>query len=651
MNDMDILKLNNNEIYNKYIAEIEDLYKDFDYLNISKNELKKIVFLAIDKSKKDYNGNKDYLLLLKDFINTELSIKIAELMSNPRLRKKIINRFISKDDFKVTNYINAIERLHKIDNFLKENKYEVNPDYMINLIKNNQSFKKYIELIFNNYDRVIISGKSKEVFKNDFIVLAVEMYCMIQKVDINLDIDDIEEKDYMDTKFGIDSLGLYLHEISRVPLLSSKEELELAKKIKEGDKEARKQFIEANLRLVVSIAKKYSNSIENGAISLLDLIQDGNIGLTKAVDKFDYQKGYKFSTYAIWWIRQAITRGIAEKSRNIRLPVHVHGKVTEYKMIYNDLAQTLDHNPTTKEISQKMNISLDKAYKYAYLKDDAKSLDEPVSLDGDESLLSFIEADNINIESDYMKKSLVEAVNKFLNSFDLKDKDLYIIKERFGLIDGVPKTLDEIGRSLGVTRERIRQIEAKVFSRFYKKKKLLTDLAIYLDYPEEGLRRIEQFSEKSYKKDIYKSPASKAIEADNNPLIYVNTIYEYFNNKGVPVVNFDEIVNSSLNITDPIIPQKTEGTYARLTTKDCDRLIELIYSENIKSQFKGLTYQDLIIILLKFGYINEKSYCTKVISEFLKIQPYQVRGSIKKGLETYKDYLAQINVKSLKKHN
>lgn len=651
MKDQEILNLSSKDIYNTYINEIEELYKDFDYLNTTKNNLKSIVLSAIDKSKETYKGNVQYIEYLKELINNEFMSKTTELMSNSRLRKNIINRYISKDDIKVTNYIKAIERLHKIDSFLKNNKFEINPDYMINLIKNNKSFKKYIELIYNYYERVIIAGKSRDVFQNDLIVLAVEMYCMIQKVDIKLDLEELEEKDYMDTKYGVDSLGLYLHEICKIPLLNSNEELELAKKIKEGDQIARKKFIEANLRLVVSIAKKYSNSIENGCVSMLDLIQDGNIGLTKAVDKFDYQKGYKFSTYAIWWIRQAITRGIAEKARTIRLPVHVHRKVTEYKMVYNDLAQTLDHNPTTKEISQKMNISLDKAYKYAYLKDDAKSLDEPVSLDGDESLLSFIEADNINIENDYMKKSLVGEVDKFLNSFDLKDNDLYVIRERFGLNDGVPKTLDEIRKSLGVTRERIRQIEAKVFSRFYKRKKLLAELAIYLDYPEEGLRKIEQFSESSYKKDIYKSPNTKATEADSNPLIYVNTIFDFFNKKGFPIINLNEIVNGSLNITDSIIPQKTEGTYARLTTKDCDRLIELLNDQNIKSQFNGLRYEDLIIILLKFGYINEKSYCTKVISEFLKIQPYQVRVSIKKGLETYKDYLAQINVKSLKKRN
>jgi RNA polymerase primary sigma factor len=259
-----------------------------------------------------------------------------------------------------------------------------------------------------------------------------------------------------------DSIQMYLREIGKTPLLKGAEEMELAKRITKGDVAARKRLIEANLRLVVSIAKKYMGR----NLGLLDLIQEGNLGLFRAVEKFDWRKGFKFSTYATWWIRQAITRALADQSRTIRIPVHMVETLNKYAQAERQLVQDLGREPLPEEIAAEMGIEVEKVYQLKKISQETVSIDTPVG-DSDEEdsyLGDFIEdPDTVTPSETAGRQILKEYVTGIMK--DLDPREQKILKMRFGLEDGVTHTLEEVGKEFGVTRERIRQIEAKALER------------------------------------------------------------------------------------------------------------------------------------------------------------------------------------------
>ncbi|MDO8522129.1 MAG: sigma-70 family RNA polymerase sigma factor [bacterium] len=264
---------------------------------------------------------------------------------------------------------------------------------------------------------------------------------------------------------GFDSVQMYLREIGQYPLINGDQEKELAKRILQNDDEARNILARSNLRLVVSIAKKYVNRSPD--LTLLDLIQEGNLGLFKAVDKFDYTKGYKFSTYATWWIRQAITRALADQSRTIRIPVHMVETIAKYKQKVRELSQHLGRDPLPEEIAEEMGIEVEKIYVIQKINQDTVSLESPVGEDDDErsTLGSFIADETIaSPDQDASRRILSEQMEGILD--ELSPKERKILEMRNGLTDeGICYTLEEVGREFGVTRERIRQIEAKALER------------------------------------------------------------------------------------------------------------------------------------------------------------------------------------------
>lgn len=258
-----------------------------------------------------------------------------------------------------------------------------------------------------------------------------------------------------------DSIQMYLKEIGQYPLITAAEEVELAKRIEDGDDEAKNILARSNLRLVVSIAKKYVGRSPD--LTLLDLIQEGNLGLFKAVDKFDWTKGYKFSTYATWWIRQAITRALADQSRTIRVPVHMVETIAKYKQVVRRLSQDLGREPLPEEIAIEMNLDVDKIYQIEKIDQSTASLDSPTKDDDDDgksTLGDFLSDDSIMSPDDAASHRIVSDQIKQIMS-DLPEKERRILEMRHGLKDGITHTLEEVGKEFGVTRERIRQIEAK----------------------------------------------------------------------------------------------------------------------------------------------------------------------------------------------
>ena len=285
-------------------------------------------------------------------------------------------------------------------------------------------------------------------------------------LDDDMDIDGLDDEEEVEldkidlsVPEGVsieDPVRMYLKEIGKVPLLSAEEEIELAKKMEQGDENAKKRLAEANLRLVVSIAKRY---VGRGML-FLDLIQEGNLGLIKAVEKFDYRKGYKFSTYATWWIRQAITRAIADQARTIRIPVHMVETINKLIRVSRQLLQELGREPTPEEIAEEMDMPVERVREILKISQEPVSLETPIGEEEDSHLGDFIQDDNVPVPADaaaftLLKEQLIEVLGT------LTEREQKVLRLRFGLDDGRARTLEEVGKEFNVTRERIRQIEAK----------------------------------------------------------------------------------------------------------------------------------------------------------------------------------------------
>ena len=341
------------------------------------------------------------------------------------------------------------EKLKELLSLAKKKKnmleYQEISDFFADMQLDSDKFEKILDFLeANNIDVLRITDDDAD----DDILLEVD------------DDDEIEvEKIDLSVPDGVsieDPVRMYLKEIGKVPLLSAEEEIELAKRMELGDQEAKKRLAEANLRLVVSIAKRY---VGRGML-FLDLIQEGNLGLIKAVEKFDYRKGYKFSTYATWWIRQAITRAIADQARTIRIPVHMVETINKLIRVSRQLLQELGREPSPEEIAEAMDIPVERVREIQKISQEPVSLETPIGEEEDSHLGDFIQDDNVPVPAEaaastLLKEQLVEVLGT------LTEREQKVLRLRFGMDDGRARTLEEVGREFNVTRERIRQIEAK----------------------------------------------------------------------------------------------------------------------------------------------------------------------------------------------
>ena len=341
------------------------------------------------------------------------------------------------------------EKLKELLSLAKKKKnmleYQEISDFFADMQLDSDKFEKILDFLeANNIDVLRITDDDAD----DDILLEVD------------DDDEIEvEKIDLSVPDGVsieDPVRMYFKEIGKVPLLSAEEEIELAKRMELGDQEAKKRLAEANLRLVVSIAKRY---VGRGML-FLDLIQEGNLGLIKAVEKFDYRKGYKFSTYATWWIRQAITRAIADQARTIRIPVHMVETINKLIRVSRQLLQELGREPTPEEIAAEMNMPVERVREILKISQEPVSLETPIGEEEDSHLGDFIQDDNVPVPADAAAFTLLkEQLEEVLGT--LTEREQKVLTLRFGLEDGRARTLEEVGREFNVTRERIRQIEAK----------------------------------------------------------------------------------------------------------------------------------------------------------------------------------------------
>ena len=320
----------------------------------------------------------------------------------------------------------------------------------------------------SNKINVISDNDEEGIEELEFDEAAVSMDMDDEDVPDEKELQDISKLVIGDVKVN-DSVKIYLKEIGKVPLLTAQQEIDLAQRIIAGDEDAKQELINANLRLVISIAKRYAGR----GMPFLDLIQEGNMGLIKAVEKFDYTKGFKFSTYATWWIRQAITRAIADQARTIRIPVHMVETINKITRAQRQLVQELGRDPTAEEISDRLEGSLSAARirEIQRINQEPVSLETPIGEEDDSHLGDFLEDKEVESPSDYTTKSLLkDELNEVM--LELTDRERRVLELRYGLIDNHPRTLEEVGKVFGVTRERIRQIEAKAIKKLRTRKRV-----------------------------------------------------------------------------------------------------------------------------------------------------------------------------------
>ena len=515
-------KKNNNEnikkLYDMLEPITEKVYLEYSYAKIDKTEYKRIVKATIMAISKDIDRldmkkfNVFFEGRLKEYINKYIK-------TNKSIFKQVFNNYLEFIDTECLSYNDALKQLKMISEFFSKIGYVIEPDVCMELLNKNNRLQNILKIIVDNKKEVLKKKKIEDIYDNDTFVILIRMYCMINNVELFDGTDNLERNNDDDFTRGVNTLDLYLKEI-KMPLLTKEKELELCNRVKNGDEEAKNIFVESNLRLVVNIAKTYMGR----GLSFQDLIQEGNLGLIKAVERYDGSKDYRFSTYAYFWIVQALTRAIANYGRKIRIPVNLHNKVVQYKKASQDFTAAYGRNPTIKEMALELGISTLESEKLCNLQNDAVSLNVPIGDDHDDELEALIPADEVSFGSDIELSDMQRETIELINNSNLTEKEKTVLMLRFEIAGNKKMTLEEIGDMYGVTKERIRQIENKAIIKL-RRNKQIEKMAIYMDNPDKAIRNLHDRNDnkvRDYGVNNNKPEVRRKTKDDGN----IKTIYE-----------------------------------------------------------------------------------------------------------------------------
>lgn len=692
--------------------------------NMTQHQLETLLSPFIEKERLKYNyinlPQSIYLSKLKEIedtmdfsdgkIDIESMIKncskryIVDTLEKENQAIKVVSNFIKKNIKPQNKYQDNIISFEKIVNFFHDFNFFPPPNLLIELIDKNDTLNKILQDVVENNLEILQKYDIDSKFSDDISKNFIELYCLKNNIEIKKD-DDIQEEDYTEfitditnTVYTDDSVKMYLQEIHK-PILTKEQEKSLALRIRNGDEKAKELFIERNLRLVIKVARKYTGH----GISFLDLIQEGNLGLIKAVDKFDVTKGYKFSTYATCWIRQSIQRSLGDKSRNIRLPVHLYEKVKKYELLKKELSLKFNREPTFEELSKKMRVSIDTIYKYERLEHDTISLNMIVG-DEDSELEDFISLSTESIDNQFIEENLKDVIENLLKNSNLTTKEIDILKLRFGIGTNDPKTLEETGKIYGVSRERIRQIQEKALKKI-RRSYNVKELAIYMDNPKEAQKNIDRYRLKYQQHSLQKIKLKDRKESELKMEMQEKTkrkskdnLYEYFSDYSKPEVskvisrldedelellhkrygdNLLEPVKNDIDadekkvIISNIIPriqrmlegkkvrrrknnqkpqstiveEKTEETVQpqnSLNKEDYKQILGIFHNPEFLEMTKKKPLDECLIMSLKLGYFQEKCFSTDAIADFLDVDKEYVINVTKQGLNSYKEKLNQM---------
>ena len=684
--DKNIKDLTTKEILESLKEEIKSVFEKYKYAELTQEEKELIIEQTTIKVKKTYNEKNE----IKDFYIEELEKEIKSTIDQLLIGQKREIPVLAKHIENILSNSKSKDSLTVIKNLttlLNKYSFVIEPESFLELLGNSEYLEQELDEFVNKYKINITNGNIEELLKNNKAQEIIETYCMLKDIDTNLELE--EEKQENPTSENVeDDIKIYLKEIGKIKLLTEEEEKNLAYRIREGDKEARKILANSNLRLVVNIAKRYVGR----GVEFLDLIQDGNMGLMKAIEKYDVTKGFRFTTYATWWIKQSITRGIADKSRNVRLPVHLHEKVNKVKLAYNTLSNELGRAPTEEEMAEKTKFPLEVVKELLQYQQGTVSLQTVIGEDDDSELGDFIQSDDLSPEEEYEKLSLSDEIQKAFEKAKLSPREIKVITLRVGLNDNRARTLEEVGKELKVTRERVRQIEAKVLRKL-RNPRIARQLRIYNEDGDISFNTVQDLKEKSkiqpeekQEQDIKKEPEEKI------PTIY-DTLRRYSKERIDIVLNLLPVEDIKLlekiygpDLNNPIkkkptqqeqdefymvlIPeikkkiqviedmkkqeeQKEQNRKSKIIEiesyelrevfenkikkSDYLRLLDIIKKTGLYNIVSQLTIKETIIISLSFSEISGRYFNEKDIAEFLGITYDEVSKTITKVLRTYPD--------------
>lgn len=701
------MEKNIDEIKNMTQHQLETLLNPFiekERLKYNYINLPQSIYLSKLKEIEDTMDFSDGKIDIESMIKNCSKRYIVDTLEEENQAIKVVSNFIKKNIKPQNKYQDNIISFEKIVNFFHDFNCFPPPNLLIELIDKNDILNKILQDVVENNLEILQKYDIDSKFSDDISKNFIELYCLKNNIEIKKD-DDIQEEDYTEfitditnTVYTDDSVKMYLQEIHK-PILTKEQEKSLALRIRNGDEKAKELFIERNLRLVIKVARKYTGH----GISFLDLIQEGNLGLIKAVDKFDVTKGYKFSTYATCWIRQSIQRSLGDKSRNIRLPVHLYEKVKKYELLKKELSLKFNREPTFEELSKKMRVSIDTIYKYERLEHDTISLNMIVG-DEDSELEDFISLSTESIDNQFIEENLKDVIENLLKNSNLTTKEIDILKLRFGIGTNDPKTLEETGKIYGVSRERIRQIQEKALKKI-RRSYNVKELAIYMDNPKEAQKNIDRYRLKYQQQSLQKIKLKDRKESELKMEMQEKTkrkskdnLYEYFSDYSKPEVskvisrldedelellhkrygdNLLEPVKNDIDadekkvIISNIIPriqrmlegkkvrrrknnqkpqstiveEKTEETVQpqnSLNKEDYKQILGIFHNPEFLEMTKKKPLDECLIMSLKLGYFQEKCFSTDAIADFLDVDKEYVINVTKQGLTSYKEKLNQM---------
>lgn len=642
------------KIYNELLPNISKIYKQNCLLNITKEEIDNIVFEVIKKSQSDYDESVNYIDYIKKNIKIRLSLLLKSKLEDNTFAFNLISNYINTQNLNINNISEVLEFFENLNKYIKRIGYVLNVDVVINLINKNELFRNCIDRFYQKNINIILKNKLEDVYSNETITTAVDVYCMLNNIEIT---EDEEKSSTFESSDLEDSINMYLKEIGEIPILSSDEEKELAKKMISGDEKAREIFIKRNLKLVVSIAKKYQNK----GLDMLDLIQEGNIGLMTAVSKFDVNKNVKFSTYATWWIRQAITRGITDKGRNIRIPVHINEDLIKIRKHTYLFEARENRKPSIAELSQEMKISESRITEALKYQNDTISTNALIGEKDDAELGDFVPSNDDPLEDVIYLKDLKEKIDEIFESAKLTDKEKDVIILRFGLDNLGCRTLEEVGKKHNVTRERIRQIEAKALRKLKKSHYVKgfnpkeEEISSFIDNSfrnhftinkQEKELTINQRKELNTKETIYDvfAPYSKdeimqaIFELNNeerkiiiskfgyNLDMPINKSLIYLENDSFREYLFPKIKRLLLHINGIEINSCEE--YNDMAKTDIQAMYDFLKTPKFHRINQSLKVPEAMIFALKFGMVNNKKYSNHAISTLLSIPVVKIEETI-----------------------
>ena len=584
-----------------------------------------------------------------------------------------ISYYINKSNFSVKTYNNALNLLKMVNLYILREEIILSQELIVELLKENESFSKAISIIVNYVNETSTKNTNKSI--DEIFRLSCIAYYQLYEQDLLIRNYDEE---YENNNFTDDGLTTYFNEIAKTKTLSKEEEVELFGHVLAGDDTAKEKFIESNLKLVVSIAKKYVYT----GVPLEDLIQEGNLGLIKAVERFDISMGYKFSTYATWWIRQAIIRAVPYIGRNIRIPVHTYENLLKYRRIKNDIIDTTGKVPLPSELSGKLGVSITTIKNLQAIDADTISLYSPIGDDGDADLSDFIPLEEDTPEEKAIKSDLSNQVKSVLSRCNLSDKELDVIMLRNGLYGDEPLTLQAIGNKYGITREAIRSIELRSLKKI-RRSECIKELIPYLNYPKSANENMKIANEKVEK---YEMCQKRYIDSkDTSRGRKASNIYSYFSGYSeleirtavskLPI-NEQEIVflkygndfmakgdNSKLtssqvskfyNKISPSLVKYMENERTNsMSTEDHKRLLVIVKEHIIGNYTSEEEVNKAIYMVLKYGFIDNKKYTNNIISSFLNIDSNKINDTFDitdEDLKKLKSILVKdVNIKIKKK--